>query len=1128
MRWTFVMLMIVVMAGLFNVAGADRLPEPEMYDTNTHFMPDPEPTPVAVTGNPLDYTGQRIGLPVRAYELPRAYENNYRLACRFPLIDFVSNQPLYMKQWSEDTSHFLLEKQREQGLEAVVEALRVLRGTGENMNFSMQLGPTAMNDLDRALAGSNLSPRFQQTFKIFYRQYLDAWHLTQQAKAGIAPEDLDFFYENPGYFIVPDGTTMPSLTGSVDSHFNFIERARGVSYELIFSAAETLIRATQEFVNATADWPQADFWIDPARASEDFVWESTYGRLVIAGFGSNTHTQDAAILIDLGGDDNYSNNAGATLTDLPADVNKKHVGNATLCLDYAGNDVYRAADRRYAQGLGFLGVGLLIDLDGSDEYEAEHFSQGAGIMGVGVLWDRTGNDAYIGQAFCQGAGMFGLGMLLDDDGEDVYDIATLGQGGATTLGLGILSDLNGDDRYLLAIGDDKDALGRAPGYGQGGALSFRHLPWRQKLTAYGGVGMLLDCDGNDRYWTKGWCDQGGSYIMSLGVLYDEQGNDHYSAHCGQGSGIHITNAILIDQGGHDIYEGEFRSGGSGGDRSPGFLLDYSGNDTYRSKTSSYGTGVKPFSYSLLIDYEGADTYICPEPEDAITFNNWDSFGGVWPESEPYHWPYAIHLDLGGDDDYQVRNRANNSERHSFGHGIHLDQEWRGGDVIGTVENPLPPYERFPLPESVLESPFGNDIRLLQHPDTFVRFQAIGRLSQADPGVLTHLVEAILASEHRQFNRDAMECIHYHLVNGTVTDAENSALIRLLKSKDAEIRTIMADNFGIWDFLQIATAEEPLIDVAKTDSVAAVRRFALASLARLESQKALPLARDLAKNDPDPQVRRVATRFLTVVRDDTDPYPLLADLLQHDSASQVKVAAARGIGDLQAKQGVDVLRAAAQTDDAYVQRAAGRSLAELGQVEGIGLLIESLSFPSIDAFDNYGYNVPNFIAAYAGHDLPEGERYNQTQWRDWFAANKEQIDIEGNVAAYHAFEAVKDSVRGLSTAQQISAYEAFLAKYPKHQGARLDLARMLNSEAWTLVTAPSDTDAFDPETGLKYALRAVELNDHLNYVDTLAEAYLANRQYEKSRQLCEETLEKHPDEKMFLDRLERLQQLQKER
>ena len=109
----------------------------------------------------------------------------------------------------------------------------------------------------------------------------------------------------------------------------------------------------------------------------------------ISGYGDDTlHTENAALLIDLGGDDVYTNNAGGCGRN----------GGVAVCIDHAGNDKYLAPDSSYVQGFGFLGVGMLVDLAGNDVYKAKHFSQGVGIMGVGVLWDKAGNDTFSANA----------------------------------------------------------------------------------------------------------------------------------------------------------------------------------------------------------------------------------------------------------------------------------------------------------------------------------------------------------------------------------------------------------------------------------------------------------------------------------------------------------------------------------------------------------------------------------------------------------------------------------------------------------------------------------------------------------------------------------------------------------
>jgi hypothetical protein len=1108
---------ISLAAGILTAANAagKKSPTTAPFDFSTYFIGDAQPAKVEVVGNPLDYAAARIGLDVRGVELPRAYENSYRFACRFPIIDYVSNRPLYMKQWAEDNAARITRAHATRGIGGAVRAgLEMLRGTDRYPALSLVSNQTAVAGVRRALGRSNFTTRYQNIVLALYERFADAKILTRQVRTNLTQDDLDFFNANPAYFLCPDGKRMVDLTGTIDSQFQFVEHARRVGYEYLFQAAQVLTSAIEDYVARTKNFQVQDFYIDTTKTQSTFELHVGDDTLVISGFGNDTHTRDANFLIDLDGDDIYSNNAGGC--DSVAD-------GIALCIDHAGNDQYLAPDRQFVQGFGFLGVGMLVDLAGDDKYTARHFSQGAGIMGVGALWDLGGSDTYDAHAFCQGAGMFGIGMLLDDSGDDLYDCATLGQGAATTLGIGILSDLAGDDRYQLALTTSKDALGQAPGYGQGGALSFRQFPWEGKLTNYGGVGMLVDHAGNDSYRTNGWCDQGGSYIMSLGVLVDDAGNDRYSAGTGQGSGIHITNAILIDKQGDDVYEGGFRSGGSGGDRSPGFLIDYQGNDTYKSKTSSYGTGCKPFCFSLFIDYQGSDSYVCPEPREKITFNNWDSFGGVWPESDPSLWPFAICLDLGGNDDYQVRGRQNNAERSSFGHGIFLDTEWKGSrplraDVIGTIENPLEPYHDFPLPEAVKKSNYYDDIRQLQNPDNFIRFQAVGKITRDSVDIVPVLVEALMASSHRQFNRDLLECIHYFFSRGAFTEKEIPALIKLLKAPDVEVRTIIADNFRIW---KLASAETGLL-AALNDSAAPVRRFALAALARSKTTSILPVVQTLAVPDPSEDVRRAAVRFLTRVRDEVDPFPLLAQILASDPSSSVRVAAADGIGYLQDPKGIEPLRSAAKTGDVYLQRAAGKALADLGQVDGIEILIRSLSFPSIDAFYNYDLNVPNFIAAYAGFDLPDPQRYEQAEWQQWFDDNKNKIDLKNNVRAFRELSALTETLRGTAPAEQIQKYEAFLKQYPLHQRARKILAGILNEVAWKQVTAVKGSANYDPKNGLRYARRAVELDPEAGYYDTLAQAFEANAQINEAIALCREMLEKFPNERMFEERLLRLE------
>jgi hypothetical protein len=78
----------------------------------------------------------------------------------------------------------------------------------------------------RALSRSNFTSGYQQQLLNLFQSCFEAVSLTRQATTNFSLNDLNFFDANPGYFLVPDGETMPSLTGNVDSQFQFIQRAR--------------------------------------------------------------------------------------------------------------------------------------------------------------------------------------------------------------------------------------------------------------------------------------------------------------------------------------------------------------------------------------------------------------------------------------------------------------------------------------------------------------------------------------------------------------------------------------------------------------------------------------------------------------------------------------------------------------------------------------------------------------------------------------------------------------------------------------------------------------------------------------------------------------------------------------
>ena len=256
------------------------------------------------------------------------------------------------------------------------------------------------------------------------------------------------------------------------------------------------------------------------------------------------------ILHDLNGDDVYVGNAfsqGAALFGLG------------ILSDRSGSDRYTAP--RFAQGFGSTrGFGLLRDDHGNDSYFADNsapssygtpdvydgWSQGVGCGirgfssgGLGVLVDGNGDDRYQAGNFSQGAGyFFSLGTLIDVEGNDHFNASRYAQGAAAHQAIGTLIDRSGNDYYRGRVAAS-----------QAGAWDMA-------------VAILEDRSGNDKYEAEGFAQAAGA-MTAVAILHDWDGDDRYDAISGQahgdsrpycGSQGEKNLAVLIDSGGgRDAY-----------------------------------------------------------------------------------------------------------------------------------------------------------------------------------------------------------------------------------------------------------------------------------------------------------------------------------------------------------------------------------------------------------------------------------------------------------------------------------------------------------------------------------------------------------------------------------------------
>lgn len=377
------------------------------------------------------------------------------------------------------------------------------------------------------------------------------------------------------------------------------------------------------------------------------------GRIVIGDTGSDSYRVDDYLLIcDFGGNDKYADGAGSR-PGLPISV----------IIDLDGDDNYGDSLSSRAFGYGNCGTGLLLDVSGKDRYRADRLAQGCGIFGTGLISDFEGNDDYRLVVSGQGCGYFGVGLSIDRLGDDNYYIAGDGQGaGSVGGGIGILADYRGNDHYVAEPYSSKFNRGdyhsqmtinanNAQGWGGGrrGDGSDGHS-WA------GGMGVLIDCYGDDNYYSGNWT-LGVGYWFGIGILYDVEGNDTYrSCYFTQASGAHYCIGALFDEAGNDKHE-LFETAGAGlsfgWDFAVTMLADWQGNDSYTGKIISIANA-QIRSNSLLFDFDGDDLYQLSVGTDGMGDASFREDYRNPRATAPflsYAQSFGILLDVGGVDRY---------------------------------------------------------------------------------------------------------------------------------------------------------------------------------------------------------------------------------------------------------------------------------------------------------------------------------------------------------------------------------------------------------------------------------------------------------------------------------------------
>lgn len=334
--------------------------------------------------------------------------------------------------------------------------------------------------------------------------------------------------------------------------------------------------------------------------------ETPVGLVIIDGTRDATHeigAEGAFLIVDLGGNDNYRGPIASS--------NAHRVLGAVL--DLSGQDLYDAGDA--ALGAGVTGIGVLLDADGNDRYVSRTMGQGAGLFGLGVLCDLAGDDTYVHRFSGQGAGFFGIGLLLDLTGTDSYEIWGDGQGFGGVAGVGVLADREGNDTYVAVV--DPKVTGRPSGHsenrisasGAQGCGMGRRGDGSDGHSWAGGLGVLLDASGDDKFTVGNW-GQGCGYWFGTGIFWDGAGNDEVR---GTGwtsaSGAHFCIGVRIDESGDDLHSTSQNWGPAfGHDFTVAVLYDGGGNDRYECGSEGVGHSINR-SVALCFDVGGDDEYL---------------------------------------------------------------------------------------------------------------------------------------------------------------------------------------------------------------------------------------------------------------------------------------------------------------------------------------------------------------------------------------------------------------------------------------------------------------------------------------------------------------------------------------
>ncbi len=562
------------------------------------------------------------------------------------LVRYLRRDPLKLPAVTRIVSNSLLQSAQQFDLTVLLQ------------KSSVWLDEVPLNSFEKIPAISN----FEQYLLQFNQQFEQALQHRARAFRSLTPVQQQLIEQQLPELLNFLTTFNIKTPNDLKRYSELIRVLHLIDFTELFRAAEVLAPLTQSDYLASLKQAALNLPPNPTLAVEGvagnlrYVGNSLAGLVIVGDIEANQYNINAALMIDLGGDDSYFGKTGVNHPQIAATE-----GAIQLLIDFQGNDEYSATED-FTQGSSLFGLSFLVDLQGNDHYTALQFAQGVGIVGVGVLADFSGDDRYQVQKYGQAVGMMGIGILLENAGNDRYQAQLYAQGVGMPKGLGGLIESAGDDDYFASGG-------MLSSYGTSGvfhaASQAYGMGWRDfSPPVTGGLGILIDGQGRDTL-RAGNFSQGGGYFFALGILHNAGNEDdsYYASRYGQGFAAHSAVGVLLEDGGNDNYAGlQGALQAAAWDLSLAGLFDSAGNDSYLTPVQFFSQASAAHnSFAWRVDNAGRDIY------------QWSADSKI-PSNE-YHGgqSFAIQIDIGQQNDQYPKIDYNNQQQNLQEFAIILDK-----------------------------------------------------------------------------------------------------------------------------------------------------------------------------------------------------------------------------------------------------------------------------------------------------------------------------------------------------------------------------------------------------------------------------------------------------------------------